>query len=134
MVELSPDQFRALLDLVYAGEWIINTNREEDPIKKYVSLESYLFSKCRDYGMEHLSEEIDGEFCPSAEFAEGSVSEYLEEYNDQAALQVLAEKLAYRDAPEGLSEDELNDFLDMRFDQYMAEFTDNGLANVTVSL
>ena len=41
-IELSRQQFRYLLDLVYIGNWVLNSTRENDRIKEYDQVESPL--------------------------------------------------------------------------------------------
>ena len=133
-IEFSKEQFRNLLDLVYAGNWVINANRETELIKKYDTLESYIFSKCDEFGFKELAEKDEDESYPSGEFDESGIMDYVEDYNEDTVLQELAEQLSYRDAPKVLSEDGLADYLDERYDIYMKEFDENGLENVTVNL
>ena len=42
-IELTQQQFRYLLDLVYIGNWVINSTREDDRIKEYDQVESLVF-------------------------------------------------------------------------------------------
>ena len=39
-LKLTDKQFRYLLDLVYIGNWVINSTRENDRIREYDQLES----------------------------------------------------------------------------------------------
>ena len=39
-IELTEQQFRYLLDLVYIGNWVINSTRENDRIQEYDQVES----------------------------------------------------------------------------------------------
>ena len=44
-IELTEQQYRYLLDLVYIGNWVINSTRENDRIREYDEVESlYLMS------------------------------------------------------------------------------------------
>ena len=45
-IELTEQQYRYLLDLVYIGNWVLNSTREEDRIKEYDQVESLIFSHC----------------------------------------------------------------------------------------
>ena len=42
-IELSNKEFRRLLDLVYMGNWVLNSTRGEDRFQDYDDLESKLF-------------------------------------------------------------------------------------------
>ena len=46
-IKLTEKQFRRLLDLVYIGNWVINSTRENDRIQEYDQVESLIFSHCR---------------------------------------------------------------------------------------
>ena len=50
-IELTEQQFRYLLDLVYIGNWVINSTRENDRIKEYDRVESLIFSHCLQHKM-----------------------------------------------------------------------------------
>lgn len=50
-LELTKKQYRRLLDMVYIGNWVLNSTRGEDRIPDYDEVESLLFSKARDEGM-----------------------------------------------------------------------------------
>ena len=43
-IELTEQQFRYLLDLVYIGNWVINSTREDDRIEEYDQVEGKVFS------------------------------------------------------------------------------------------
>ena len=44
-LELSKKEFRRLLDMVYIGNWILNSTRGEDRFQDYDKVESLLFEK-----------------------------------------------------------------------------------------
>ena len=56
-IELSNKEFRRLLDLVYMGNWVLNSTRGEDRFQDYDDLESKLFGLCRSSGMGVLVED-----------------------------------------------------------------------------
>ena len=64
-LELTTKQFRRLLDMVYIGNWILNSTRGEDRFQDYDKVESLLFSKARAEGMGALAEVWNGEVIPS---------------------------------------------------------------------
>ena len=55
-IELSKKEFRRLLDLVYIGNWVLNSTRGDDRFSDYDNLESKLFQLCRQHGMDALAE------------------------------------------------------------------------------
>ena len=50
-LELSRKQFRRLLDLVYIGNWILNSTRGEDRFADYDEVESLVFGRAMLEGM-----------------------------------------------------------------------------------
>ena len=57
-IDLSKKEFRRLLDMVYIGNWILNSTRGDDRFADYDDLESKLFALCRGNGMDALREEL----------------------------------------------------------------------------
>ena len=47
-LHMTEKQFRRLLDLVYIGNWVLNSTRGDDRIKEYDQVESLVFSHCLD--------------------------------------------------------------------------------------
>ena len=78
-LQLTEKQFRRLLDLVYIGNWVLNSARGEDRIRDYDVVESQVFSHCLDHGMAALVELYNGEIIPSRAFAEGGIHEAIME-------------------------------------------------------
>ena len=96
-IELTEQQYRYLLDLVYIGNWVMNSAREDDRIKEYDAVESLIFSHCPAHGMRKLAERLDGEIIPSRAFADGGIHEAIADYEDVVFYEILAEELALRD-------------------------------------
>ncbi len=72
-IKLTEKQFRRLLDLVYIGNWVLNSTRGDDRIRQYDQVESLIFSHCLSHGMAGLTELYQGEIIPSRAFAEGGI-------------------------------------------------------------
>ena len=96
-LELSKKEFRRLLDLVYIGNWILNSTRGDDRIADYDQVESKLFALCRENGMPSLVERWNGEDVPSRAFSDGGIHEAIADYEDTVFYEILAEELARRD-------------------------------------
>ena len=47
-IELTKKEFRRLLDLVYIGNWVLNSIRGDDRFADYDQVESKLFGICRE--------------------------------------------------------------------------------------
>ena len=96
-LKLTEKQFRRLLDLVYIGNWVLNSTRGDDRIRQYDEVESQVFAHCLDHGMAKLVEVYNGELIPSRAFAEGGIHEAIFAYEDITFFEILAEELALRD-------------------------------------
>ena len=132
-IELSKKEFRRLLDLVYIGNWILNSTRGKDRFGDYDQVESKLFGLCRGTGMDTLVEKWEGEDIPSKAFAEGGIHEAIMDYEDTVFFEILAEELARRDMDYQPLSRENYDELVSRMDEYIAEFEANGTDNLVLS-
>ena len=131
-LELTQKQFRRLLDMVYIGNWILNSTRGEDRFRDYDEVESLLFTKAVQAGMPTLAEVYDGEIIPSRAFAEGGIHEAIMEYENNVFFEILAEDLARRDMDD-VPIDETNfDELAQRMEAYITEFEAHGTDNISV--
>ena len=131
-IKLTQKQFRRLLDLVYIGNWVLNSTRGDDRIRQYDEVESLIFSHCLSHGMSSLTELYEGELIPSRAFAEGGIHEAIMAYEDIAFFEILAEEMALRDLGEPTREN--YDALLDRVERYMGEFEENGTDHVSVDL
>ena len=133
-IELSKKEFRRLLDLVYIGNWILNSTRGSDRFSDYDRVESKLFSLCRGIGMDTLVEKWEGEDVPSRAFADGGIHEAIMDYEDTVFFEILAEELARRDL--GLETTDPEDFTELqdRMEDYLAEFEKNGLNTINIDI
>ena len=131
-IELTELEFRRLLDMAYIGNWILNSIRGTDRFTDYDNVESRLFSYCPPHGMSALVDLSSGIARPSDAFEEGGIHEAIAEYEDSVFFEILAEELARRDmdfeqiGPENM--DELTD----RIDEYIEEFEQNGIDNISL--
>ena len=130
-IEFTPKQFRRLLDLVYIGNWILNSTRGSDRIPDYDELESYVFSKCKDFKMDTLYEDAGTEIIPSQAFSEGGIHEAIMDYEDTVFFEILAEELAHRDMYNMGAFTDVEE-LAARINAYIAEFEENGISNILV--
>ena len=133
-IDLTEKEFRRLLDLVYIGNWILNSARGEDRFEDYDHLQEKLFALCSGQGMPSLIQRWQGHVFPSRAYEDGGIHEAIADYEDAVFFDILAEELARRDL--GLVETDPEDFteLNARIDEYLDEFEKNGLNAVTVDL
>ena len=132
-IELSKKEFRRLLDLVYIGNWILNSTRGNDRFAVYDDLETKLFGLCRTTGMDTLVDKWEGIDVPSRAFADGGIHEAIMDYEDTVFFEILAEELARRDMDYQPVSRENYEELVSRMDDYIAEFEANGTDNLVLS-
>ena len=111
-IELTDKEFRRLLDLVYIGNWILNSTREKDRFEDYDILQGHIF--------------------PSPAYENGGIHEAIADYEDAVFFDILAEELARRDL--GCLDSEPADYteLNARMDEYMDEFEKSGVENLVL--
>ena len=125
-LNLTDKQFRRLLDLVYIGNWVINSTRGDDRIRDYDDVETAVFSRCVDQGMVSLVESYKGELIPSRKFADGGIHEAIMAYEDTMFFEILAQELALRDMDSESPTPDNYDELCERMDEYLGEFEEHG--------
>ena len=133
-LKMTEKQFRRLLDLVYIGNWILNSTRGDDRIRQYDEVESLVFSQCLAHGMAPLTELYQGQLIPSQAFAEGGIHEAIMAYEDTMFFEILAQELALRDMDSDAPTPENVDELRERMDTYLGEFEQHGTDNITVEM
>ncbi|MGM9619309.1 MAG: hypothetical protein ACI3W8_05710 [Oscillospiraceae bacterium] len=133
-IELTDKQYRRLLDLVYIGNWVLNSTRGEDRIREYDEVETLVFSHCLPQGMPKLVELYNGELIPSRAFAEGGIHEAIMAYEDDMFFEILAQELALRDMEDRPVTPGDFDELESRVEDYLGEFEENGTDNITVNM
>ena len=126
-IELTNKEFRRLLDLVYIGNWVLNSTRGTDRFADYDDLESKIFALS-----PALSELWNGTVVPSRAYAEGGIHEAIAYYEDNVFYEILAEELSRRDMnyPE-INRDNYDEILG-RMDRYMSEFELSGLDHLVL--
>ena len=131
-LELTKKQYRRLLDMVYIGNWILNSTRGDDRFADYDEVESLLFSKAAEEGMPSLVELWQGEVVPSRAFVDGGIHEAIMEYENNVFFEILAEDLARRDMDDPPIDETNYEELNRRIDGYMAEFEEHGTDNILI--
>ena len=126
-IELTSKELRTLLDMVYIGNWVLNSTRGEDRFQIYDEMESKLFALAREQGMKVLAQDWEGTVVPSKAYAEGGIHEAIAYYEDNVFYQILAEELSRRDMnyPE-ITDDNYAEIVG-RMDRYMSEFEISGV-------
>ena len=121
-IELTNKEFRRLLDLVYIGNWVLNSTRGYDRFADYDNLESKIFALS-----PALSEPWNGTIVPSQAYAEGGIHDAIAYYEDNVFYEILAEELSRRDMdyPE-INEENYEEIMG-RMQQYMEVFQISGV-------
>ena len=126
-IELTPKEFRRLLDMVYIGNWVLNSTRGEDRFADYDNLESKLFALS-----PALSEPWNGTVVPSRAYTEGGIHEAIAYYEDNVFYEILAEELSRRDMDYPEINDDNYDEIVTRMDRYMSEFELSGVDHLVL--
>lgn len=131
-ISLNSREFRLLLDMVYIGNWVLNSTRENDRFQEYDDLESKLFALCREHGLKALVEQVDGVDIPSAAYIDGGIHQAIVYYEDNVFYEILAEELSRRDmAYPDIDEQNYPDLVE-RMSGYMEEFQQSGLDHLVL--
>ena len=126
-IDLTPKEFRLLLDMAYIGTWVLNSTRGDDRFQEYDNIESKLFSLCRGTNLQALVEKWDGQDAPSRAYMEGGIHEAISYYEDNIFYEILAEELSRRDMDYPDITDENYDEIMSRMDDYLDEFESSGV-------
>ena len=126
-IELTNKEFRRLLDLVYIGNWVLNSTRGEDRFADYDDLESKIFALS-----PALSEPWNGTIVPSRAYAEGGIHEAIAYYEDNVFYEILAEELSRRDMDYPDITAENYDEILQRMERYMTEFQLSGVDHLVL--
>ena len=126
-IDLTAKEFRRLLDLVYIGNWVLNSTRGEDRFADYDNLESKIFALS-----PALSEEWNGTVVPSQAYTEGGIHEAIAYYEDNIFYEILAEELSRRDMDYPEITDDNYDEIVGRMDRYMSEFEMSGVDHLVL--
>ena len=131
-INLTNQEFRLLLDMAYVGNWVLNSTRGEDRFTPYDDLEAKLFAHSIPAGMPELLEVHQEGVSPSRAYVEGGIHEAIMDYEDTVFFEILAEELAKRDmSHESINQENFKE-LTGRMDEYIAEFEQNGMDNITL--
>lgn len=139
-INFTKKQYRLLLDLVYAGELVVNGNRTHDVMEEYEETLNYIYSFAKEFGYEDLieyEEEYD-QYFETKEFEEGGITDLIDEYDEINMFDGMSYELALRDFRkefEGKPEPTPEVFfawIAEKQDKYSEEFADNGVDNIII--
>lgn len=133
-IELTDKEFRRLLDMVYIGNWVLNSTRASDRFEDYDIVQEKLFSLCAKNGMRSLIELWRGHVFPSRAYEDGGIHEAIADYEDAVFFDILSEELARRDMIKVGENDNDLAALSLRIEEYMTEFEKNGIDNLRLEI
>jgi hypothetical protein len=104
-IELTSDQYLALLKAVYLGNWMANAHRDGSPqdplVKEYESVEDCLFSFAPQFGLKKFVSHEKGDgthFYPTNDFLEKTAVHKLhDEYDEETFWDELCSRMGERD-------------------------------------
>lgn len=126
-IDFTPKEFRRLLDLVYIGNWVLNSTRGDDRFQDYDDLESKIFALS-----PALSEPWNGTVVPSKAYTEGGIHEAIAYYEDNVFYEILAEELSRRDMDYPEIDQDNYDEITARMERYMSEFQTSGVDHLVL--
>lgn len=100
-IECTKEEFKTLMDLVFAGNLLINGPRsKEERVENYADMEQSIYKMAEAFGLGHLieySEEFK-EYMPTHEYEEDEFNDYIDAYDTSVFWDELVMRLARRDA------------------------------------
>ncbi len=100
-INFTKEEFKALFDLVYTGNILINGLRNLDErVLEYSKVEQKIFSLAQEFGLNDavIYDEEFKEYMPTRAYEEGGINDYIDYYDDSVFWEELILRLARRDA------------------------------------
>jgi hypothetical protein len=138
---LTKEQYEKLMELVYLGNWVVNSYRADDRLDEFDRMAEHVLSFAPSSGYQDRVEfdEFEGRYFPSRKFDE-ELQQYIDEYDDDVFWNTLIERLAERDLIRAHGEetvnrmewDEYNQKIESLLKKYEKEIDDNGVENLEI--
>jgi hypothetical protein len=139
-IELTKQQYRSLIELLFLGDWLVNATRtgaEDDKrISKYEEVQQLIYSYGKDFEADDFLIEKYGQLFTTMEFEE-PLMPLVDEYDDYTFWEQLSLRLAERDLQREivpvrkLKEEHMLRKYELE-EMYQEEFEENGLRNLVV--
>lgn len=138
-LELTPSEYRKLVELTYLGEWLINAHHEPEYQDDDASK---ILQKLMAAGPVPGAEKDDetGEYYMDSDWLDQLYDQYILDYDDHVFWDELTERLAGRDLAKkrGVSLEDINrddDLLELRplEDRYRNELEEHGIERLTLA-
>ena len=137
-INLTPEEYRKLIELVYLGEWMVNSQHDpefEDEDSSRILQKLLAVSPSDDV----VQDEETGEHYMSNEWTEQLLGTYIADYDDHVFWDELTERLAARDlaGDRGVSLEDINrddDLLELRplEEKYRNELEERGIERLNI--
>lgn len=130
-IALTPKQYKALVNLVYMGDWLANSLRDPaDIVKEYRDVSELVYSRAKDAGLEAYVEKD----------MEPVLEPHIEEYDEENFWEKLESRLSARDLErqfgrEAVSKMSLEEYfknLRTHEERYAEAFEKNGLSDLVL--
>ena len=139
-IELTKEQLRSLAKLVFLGNWLANSWRNEDVVEEFDEVESLVLAAAAKHGLEDYVEFDDEEKAGPSHELEEKMSESVDFYNDNTFWDQLIYRMADRDylrkyGEEALSELDTEKGMEREkplLEKYEKEFNEHGVERLEV--
>ncbi|WCL50354.1 hypothetical protein [Leptospira sp. GIMC2001] len=143
-LELSIEQYEALLKLIFIGDWVMSFSEYDNPEpgeNRMSEIAQYIYGQADTVGLGHLvtHDQNSDALTLTREFEEGSgITEILEYYEEETFWEELIHRLAHRDFYRHFGETAISEMaIEERIEKetpfvekYATEFNENGLENL----
>lgn len=100
-IKFTKEEFKALFDLVYAGNMVVNGMRNDDErVVEYCQIEQKIFSLAKEFGLNDVVVYDEGvkEYMPTRAYEASEINQYMDYYDEAVFWEELTLRLARRDA------------------------------------
>lgn len=142
-IHLTQDQYKKLLHLVYLGNWMVNSYRDDQRLEEYDQLAEDIMAFAPAAGMKDRVEfdEFEGRYYPSRKLDE-EMRSYWQEYDEDVFWNMLIDGLAERDFGRKYSDENLDTMeweeyekkIEPFLKRYEKEVDEHGLERLEVKL
>lgn len=139
-LNLTPEEFRSLVKVVFLGNWMANAYRDK-PVTEYDDIEQVLLSHASSFGVDDIAgfNQKKKAWVYTREF-EDAMGELIDEYNIEALYDELGYWLARRDLINSIGDAEagrmtpaeLSSAAQGYLEKYEEEFDDNGIERIGI--
>jgi len=140
-ITLTKEQYEKLMELVYLGNWLVNSYRADERIEAYDRTAEHLLSFAPAAGFQDRVEfdEFEGRYFPSPKFDE-NLKPLIDDYDDDVFWNVLIDRLAERDllraqgeeTVEKMDWDEYSRNVEPYIKKYEKEIDDSGVEHLEI--